>query len=711
MNPLLADASGLSSIVGRLADEMDHCWRMGERPAAEEFLDRRPDLWHKPEAALELIAEELALREEYGQPVSASELVGRFPQWSAQVQALCECQQVFGSRPGAVRFPTLGETLGEFHLVAELGRGAHGRVFLASQSSLGDRPVVLKLAPDAGAEHLSLARLQHTHIVPLYSAHEFPERGLRGLCLPYFGGATLAALLAGDSPVGGLPPGPARLHAVCQIGVCLADALQYAHDRGLAHLDLKPSNVLIAGDGTPMLLDFHLARPPLKAGNSAPAWLGGTPGYMPPELASAVQAVRDGEPIPLDIDARADIFSLGVLLSESLAGTRISVGLADVLARCTAPSAANRYPTAADLAADLRRHLADQPLKGVANRSLVERLQKWLRRRPYTLPFGLVLASLAVAAGVLSIQAAGHVNRALEALHEGENHIDHGRYVEAVEILRGGETVVSGVPFEKSLTGRLREARRLAERGQAANELHAFCDRVRPLYAAGAVTAEQMRIAATRCEEIWAERATVVQRLGNQPKPELERQWQADLLDIGIVYAHLQPRMASPDQIEDAHQRALTILDEAEHLLGPSGVLYQERAAHARTLGLFPHVEQSARLAGSLEPRTPWEHLLAGRAYMGSKDAQRALVELDLCLERDPGSLWANYYRGVCLLQLGEPADAAASFSVCVALAPGSAWCLYNRGLAYSQAGRPDRARADFDRALALDPSLPFPAR
>ena len=75
---------------------------------------------------------------------------------------------------------------------------------------------------------------------------------------------------------------------VCRIGICLADAAQYAHDRGLLHLDIKPSNVLVAADGQPMLLDFHLARGRLLEGDAAPAWFGGTPGYMSPEQATCI---------------------------------------------------------------------------------------------------------------------------------------------------------------------------------------------------------------------------------------------------------------------------------------------------------------------------------------------------------------------------------------------------------------------------------------
>src|SRR5205085_8496240 len=286
--------------------------------------------------------------------------------------------------------------------------------------------------------------------------------GMRVLCMPYFGGTTLAHAL---EAVAAIPPAdrtPADLWAalgsdadlprtwaaadyprvVAGVGACLADALQYAHDRHLVHMDVKPSNVLLTAEGQPMLLDFHLARPPLPAGGPPPAWLGGTPAYLAPEQRSALDAVRAGRPVPAPVDGRADVFSLGVVLYEALAGDRpgerpqplasrnrrVSTGLSDVVGRCLAADPADRYPDAAAAADDLRRHLADRPLRGVRNRSPVERWRKWRRRRPYALALIAVLASVALAGLGVVLHLNRQADRAMAALDQGESALRAGRY-------------------------------------------------------------------------------------------------------------------------------------------------------------------------------------------------------------------------------------------------------------------------------------------
>ena len=182
--------------------------------------------------------------------------------------------------------------------------------------------MALKVARAGSREPQTLARLQHTHIVPVHSSRTDPATGLHLLWMPYFGRLTLARILADPQvrtartgaelvevldrlgPQEGPPPGRAAgraalarrsfAQAIAWWGARMAEALDHAHDRGVLHRDIKPSNVLVTGDGMPMLLDFNLAREPLDAlddAQAAPAALGGTLDYMAPEH---LEALADG---------------------------------------------------------------------------------------------------------------------------------------------------------------------------------------------------------------------------------------------------------------------------------------------------------------------------------------------------------------------------------------------------------------------------------
>src|SRR5262245_39154053 len=183
------------SLAEQAAEEMADRWRNGERPRSEEFFTRYPQLEHDAQAAAELIFEEISLRQECGDDVSSHEILNRFPQWSDQLRVLLDCYRVLVPGGGRVRFPPAGTALGSFRLIGELSRSARCCVYLATQPGLADRPIVLKVTPGGGRESGTLARLQHTHIMPLYCVEEFEEGTLRGLCMPYFGGATLARIL------------------------------------------------------------------------------------------------------------------------------------------------------------------------------------------------------------------------------------------------------------------------------------------------------------------------------------------------------------------------------------------------------------------------------------------------------------------------------------------------------------------------------------
>jgi serine/threonine protein kinase/lipoprotein NlpI len=753
-SPAAAHLADALALVEQLAEEMSRRWQDGDRPLAEEYLNSHPELWDVPEAALELISEEIALHQEVGQEQTEAELVRRFPQWSRQVRTLLGCHQVMGGILTPPIFPGVGESLGEFDLLAELGRGSHARVFLARQPALAARLVVLKLGPRTGQEHLSLARLQHTCIVPLHSVHDFPEQNLRGLCQPYFGGATLAQLL---DALRGLPPAQrtgrdlldalrriqsaapegvpvdsticrflARatyVQAVCWLGASLAEALQYAQERGLLHLDLKPSNVLLAADAQPMLLDFHLARSPLEAGATAPAWLGGTLAYMAPEHHAALKAVAENRSLPQAVDGRADVYSLGLLLCELLAGElpageedpgkatrrlnpQVTRGLQDLLSCCLAADPARRYQSAASLAVDLRRHLADLPLRGVPNRSLAERWRKWRRRRPYALLLLAALVSLVGAGGLFLTHINRQIHQVQAALDEGQSLLDQHRYSKALDQFRHGVALTEGLPFTVDLRRQLDDRLHLAERARTAVELHRYCERIRPLYAVDVLPAEQGQAVLGQCRQFWTERESIVHRLDQQPDAGLQTQVRADLLDLAILWAHLHVRLAAEKEAAAARKQALAILAEAEKLFGPSCVLYQERRAHALALGLTEQAREAERQAESRTPTSAWEHYALGRVYFLAGETPRALEAMDRALDMQPQFLWPQFYRGCCAYRLGQHDDAVVAFSICVVLAPDSAWCFHNRALAFVESAQFDRALKDYDRALFLDPAF-----
>ena len=734
-----------SSLTDRLADELGRAWRAGERPIVEDYLARHPELLDRPEQTIELIYEEFCLRREFGEASDLADLLRRFPQWDRQLRIVVECHQFLEAGTVSPCFPSPGDSLQEFNLLAELGRGAQGRVFLATQPALADRPVVVKFIPRSGEEHLSLARLQHTNIVPLYSVQDDPQRNLRILCMPYFGGMTLAHLL---ESLRDLPPerrtgehivealrqsqaaAPLRLpiegpacrflakasypEAICWLGASLADALQYAHEHGLIHLDLKPSNVLWTADGQPMLLDLHLAREPIAAGKPVPTGLGGTPGYMAPEHREAIAAVRERRIVERDVDGRADVYALGLLLCEALGGAfppadrqawlrrrnpQVTMGLADILTRCLTDDPHHRYAEASEVAVDLRCHLANLPLRGVANRSLRERWRKWRRHRRPAFFYPALVGLMGAGPAWAYIDHESHKARA--ALDEGQAHWQRREYGPARDAWHMGLALAEHLPFHHDLTEELRGRIRLVERAEAARDLHGFVERVRALYGADGQRTAEVRAVEIHCRAFWQRRELIVQELGRQPLDAESEQVRNDLLDLAILWSDLRVRLADKNEENAVRGDALEILGQAESLFGGSCVLDCERQAHESAL----HLPKGERKAERI-PRTAWEFYAVGRAHLRAGNLDLAATYFDRALALQPGGLWPNFYKGSCEYRRGRFDDAVLAFTACVALAPGQAWCYYNRGLTYDAMGQSQRALDDYDHALQLEPSL-----
>ncbi len=204
-----------------------------------------------------------------------------------------------------------GSVLAGYRIEALVGRGGMGVVYLASDPRL-ERRVALKLiAPELAEdprfrerflrESRLVASLDHSHVVPVYEAGE--ADGQLYLAMRYVDGEDLASLLAREGP---LEPGRA-LDLVGQVG----EALDAAHERGLVHRDVKPANVLVTTEGGRehcYLTDFGLARDQ-DAASDAQTHLSGTVDYTAPEQIASEPA-----------EARADVYSLGCVLFESLAG-------------------------------------------------------------------------------------------------------------------------------------------------------------------------------------------------------------------------------------------------------------------------------------------------------------------------------------------------------------------------------------------------------
>ena len=310
-----------------------------------------------------------------------------------------------------------GQKIGKFELIEVVGSGAFGTVYKARDPEL-DRTVALK-APRAGnlagpqeldrflREARSAAQLRHPSIV---SVHEVGQSdGLPFIVSDFVQGVMLADLLSARRPA---------FRESAELIAAVADALQYAHDHGVIHRDVKPSNIMIGEDNRPAVMDFGLAK--REAGEITMTVEGqvlGTPAYMSPE-----QARGEGH----TVDGRGDVYSLGVVLYELLTGElpfrgttrmllmqvlqdeprpprrvndRIPRDLETICLKAMAKEQGRRYQTARELADDLRRWLKGEPITARPVGRL-ERAGRWARRHPAAAAaYGLLGAVLVLGLG------------------------------------------------------------------------------------------------------------------------------------------------------------------------------------------------------------------------------------------------------------------------------------------------------------------------
>jgi tetratricopeptide (TPR) repeat protein len=432
--------------------DLEYRIKAGDAARVEEYLERFPTLTQDRPAVIDLIVAERKFRGRVETDLAWEDYWRRFPEYREELLGLAfraasaatsqlsawSCPDCGHALPApaealparvtcsecgtVVRLESTGPCLtqlGKYQLEEVIGRGAFGIVYRARDTEL-DRTVAVKV-PRPGSfpageetdrflrEARNAAKLRHPQIVTLHDAGR--HGGTCFLVSEFVPGKTLA-----DYAAEARPAFPVIAELIAQVAL----ALTYAHEQGIVHRDVKPSNILIDAAGKPHLLDFGLAK--REASDRSLTQEGqvlGTPVYMSPE-----QAQEGGR-----VDARSDVYSLGVVLYELLTGDvpfrgnirmvlkqvleeeprpprrindRIPRDLETICLKALAKQPSRRYQTATELADDLHRWLRREPIRArPAGR--IERLARWCRRKPVIagLTFSLGFAVLAGSAGVL----------------------------------------------------------------------------------------------------------------------------------------------------------------------------------------------------------------------------------------------------------------------------------------------------------------------
>jgi eukaryotic-like serine/threonine-protein kinase len=625
---------------------------------------------------------------------------------------------------------------GRYAFVRELGRGGMATVYLANDLR-HDRPVALKvlhphlattLGPERFLREIRLAaRLQHPHILTVLDSGE--SGGQLWFTMPYVEGESLRDRLNREKQ---LP-----VEDAVRIARQAAQGLQYAHQHGVVHRDIKPENLLLTGDGNTLVADFGIARALDAGAESKLTETGivvGTPAYMSPE-----QGMGDRE-----LDARTDVYSLGAVLYEMLAGTTPFTGptaqaimarrlterppslqsvresvpeeIDRAVAKALSRTPADRFASAAEfgaaLAAGRTAEAATAPTRTVAHAAT-----RPLKRAPLTFALGIgFLLGLGVLFGWLrrhgeSATPEGGPRRLAVLPFQNLGSPDQEYFADGVtDAVRGKLTALPGlqVTASSSSTEYKGTAKSVQQIGQELGVDYLLVGKVRWEKSGGAsrvrVSPELIQVsnAAAKWQEPFDAGVTDVFQVQSEIAGRV-----AEALDVALGASERQTLAARPTASLPAYDAFL----KGEELSGRMSTtdvvaLRQAAAAYEQAVAL----DSTFTRAWAQLSRAHGVMFGAGSGLAQEREAARAAAERAAALA--PGSAEAHlamgdYYYGV----LADAARGLEEYDAGHRVAPNDAELLAAATLAEQSLGRWEDALAHLEQARRLDPRSVLTAR
>lgn len=727
----------LRTALDPLLSRQSHAWAKGNRPTVEELLTGSP-VANDPDAVLDLIYNEILLREAQGEAPDLAEYIERYPNLRTELELQFVVHRAVEG-DGLEDTPRMeaGETIPdeatpakerplqlEYEMLELLGRGGMGVVYKARHRTLRRMVALKTFEPTRNptererlrfrAEAEAVARFDHPNIIRIYEVDEW--EGKPYLALELADGGTLGQRLQ-------LYTYAPRDAAV--LIETLARAVAHAHKHGVIHRDLKPANVLFASDGTPKITDFGLAklqdtessaRDTTRTGDPL-----GTPRYMSPEQAAGQR----------DMGPAADVHALGTLLYECITGRVpfLAAGVVETLdlirnadpppLRRFQPSVprdleticlhalkkqpADRYPSAEAMADDLRRFLDRKPIEARPT-PLWEKGWKWCRRRPgraALVALGLILlASAGVAAIVFDRMEQARIadlrDEVDHLVREGQAALAREEDEVAETRFRDAWVRVQGEPalrdYQTGVSGWLDHARRAVMKQR-------WKQRVPPRdfenHRDEAIILSLLLEKGARTDQAKLAREAIAAAL--QLAPPNDPAWRKEREFLALMNADLAAVAEGP-------AAALVLLDQ---LGSTSRAALDRRAVYLIQAGQAEQGKATHLKAQESPPDPSTETLLKAADGMRRRDFSAAATSLDALLEAEPEHFTARLLRAICAIHLGQPGEARAGLVACAAQRPMFGWGHVYRGRAASALGDRSAAARAFDQAAGLQPGLP----